>query len=96
MPMAMKPGGERRLEHVAGQPRVLADDDPMAMVAAREVPPGRQAQPQRHLRGHRRLIGGAANAIGAEQSTSHSVPSPAIALGRAYHNGVVELDICRP
>ena len=31
-------GGQRRLEHVAGEPRVLADDDEMAMVAAPQAP----------------------------------------------------------
>ncbi len=34
MPMAMKPGGQRRLEHIAREPRVLADDDEVAVIAA--------------------------------------------------------------
>ena len=38
MPMAMKPDGQRRLEHVAREPRVLADDDEMAVIAAAQAP----------------------------------------------------------
>ena len=52
MPDAVNPR-ERRLDHVAGQPRVLADHHAMAMAAAEEQQAGRLAQPQRHLGGHR-------------------------------------------
>ena len=42
-----EPGHERILDHVAGKPCVLADDDPMAVIAALERkarPPDRRAR----------------------------------------------------
>ena len=67
--------GQRRLQHVAGEPRVLADHHAMAVIAAREVAARREAEPQRDLRGHRRLVGGAADAVGTEQLARHAQPS---------------------
>ncbi len=68
MPAPMKPGGQRRLDHVARQSRVLADHHPMAMGAAGEHQPGGLAEPQRGLGGHRVGVGRAADAVGAEQA----------------------------
>ena len=62
-------GGERRLDHVAGQPRVLADHHAMAMAAAGEQQPGGLAEPERGLGGHRIGVRGAADAVGAEQAS---------------------------
>ena len=49
-------GGEARdqrvLQHVAGQPRVLADHDPVAMIAAPEDRPDRHADPHGDIRRH--------------------------------------------
>ena len=61
-------GGQRRLDHVAGQPRVLADHHAVAVVAAGEQQAGGLAQAQRDLRGHRVGVGLAADAVGAEQA----------------------------
>ncbi len=59
--------GQRRLQHVAGEPGVLADHHAMAMVATGEMAPCRETQPQRHLGRHRWPVCGTANAVGAEQ-----------------------------
>ncbi len=58
---------QRRLDHIAGQARVLADHHQMAtVVVGAEQPPGGQADAQGHLGRHRMGVGPAANAIGAE------------------------------
>ena len=63
-----KAGRQRRLQHVAGQPRVLADDHKMpARVGLAEVGSGSHAQPHRDLRRHRPGIGLTANTIRAEE-----------------------------
>ena len=81
-PHGDEPGGERRLQHVAGETGVLADDHAMPVVAPGEVTPRGHAQPQCRLRGHRRLIGGTANAIGTEQPTAHDSPASNIFMIR--------------
>ncbi len=63
-------GDQRVLDHVAGQPRVLADEDAMAMLAIAENEPGRLADLERQLR-RDHAIGPAANAVGAEIATNH-------------------------
>ncbi len=73
--------GQRRLQHVAGQPGVLADHDPVAVTAAGELRARRQAQLQRGLGGHGRLIGGAADAIGAKELSGHGRPRAGAVLG---------------
>ena len=63
-------GDQRGLDHVAGQPRVLADEDPVAMVAAPEDQAGGLADPQRELcRDH--AVCAAANAVGAKIFSCH-------------------------
>ena len=64
-------GDERGLHHVAGQPRVLADHHPVAMVAAQEMRARRLADPLRHRRRHRRLVGAAPDPVGAEEFARH-------------------------
>jgi hypothetical protein len=66
-----EPGGQRRLQHVAGQPGVLADHDPVQMAAARELRAGRQRDPERGFRGHRLEVRRAADAVGAEEPARH-------------------------
>ena len=61
-------GGQGRFQHIAGEPRVLADDDAVAVVAAREQQPGGLAEFQGDFGGHGGGVGFAANAIGAEQT----------------------------
>ena len=41
MPTEVKPAGRADLDHVAGEPRVLADHDPVAVIAALEHEAGR-------------------------------------------------------
>ncbi len=72
-------GGEarhqRRLEHVARQARVLADDHAMAVVASRlEDLAGGHADLQRHLGRHRRLVGETANTVSTEIPARHGSP----------------------
>ena len=56
-----------RFDHVAGQPRILADHHQMAtVVVSAEQLARRQPDPQRDLRRHGMGVGAAANAVGAE------------------------------
>src|SRR5262249_30722288 len=62
------------LDHVAGQPGVLADDDPMAVLAAQKD----HARGLAHLEGKLRgddPIGAAPDTVGAKILTTH-VPAP--------------------
>ena len=67
-----KPGRQRRFQHVAGKTRVLAHDNPMATITARELLTGSHADPQRRCRRHGLQVGGSPNAVGAEQLAVHS------------------------
>ena len=71
-------GGEarhqRRLDHVAGEPRVLADDHAMPVGAAGEHLARGHADLERDLGGHGAAVGEPANAIGAEISPRHACP----------------------
>ena len=73
-------GGQARhhgvLDHVAGQPRVLAEHDAMAMVAALEGKAGGHADLHRHFRRHRKCIGFATDAVRAEIFAGHLCSSP--------------------
>ena len=71
MPMVMKPGGQRRFEHVAGEPRVLADHDEMLVRAVVKAFADRHRDLERRFRRHRLDIGGAADAVGAEKLARH-------------------------
>ena len=64
---AAEPGSERRLQHVAGEPRVLADHHPMAMVAALDLMGDGPAELEHQLAGHRVHVGRAADSVGPEQ-----------------------------
>jgi hypothetical protein len=66
-----EPGGERRLQHVAGKPRVLADDDAMPVIAAPEMRPRRKRQRQRRCGRDRLAIGPAPDSIRSEQLARH-------------------------
>jgi hypothetical protein len=68
-----KPGGQRLLDHVAGQARILADHDAMAVIAVREDDPRRLADAQREFRGDL-PVSGTAYAIGAEILARHAMP----------------------
>ena len=71
-------GHQRAFDHVAGQPRVLAQHHAVPMAAAPEPQAGRLTQPLRDLDGHRRGVGGAPDPIRPEQrpgSTHHPHPS---------------------
>ena len=82
MPTAVKPDIRAGLDHVAGEPRVLADHHPVrASAAVGEQLAGRHADAQRHLRGHRRPVGEAADAVGAEVLARHGVASLGWCLG---------------
>ncbi len=74
--------GQRAFDHVARQPRVLADQDAVLVRAAQELRARRLADAHRHLGRHRRGVGQAANAVGAEKPARHGrspravIPSP--------------------
>ena len=61
-------------DHVAGQPRVLADDDAMAMVAALKHQAGRLPHLERQLR-RDQTVGAAPNPVGTEIFAAHVTPS---------------------
>ena len=73
-------GDQRGLDHVAGQPRVLADHHAMAVVAAAKHQAGRLPDLQRQFR-RDHAVGAAANAVGAEILANH-VPPPPVTSGR--------------
>ncbi len=61
---------QRGLDHVAGEPGVLADDHAVAVLAAPEHEPGRLPDLQRQFR-RDHAVGAAANAVGAEILANH-------------------------
>ena len=63
--------GQRALEHVAREARVLADEHPVAARAVAEDVRAGAAEPQRRLRGHRLDVGPPAHPVGAEQRSRH-------------------------
>jgi hypothetical protein len=65
-------GDERRLHHVTGQARILADHHAMPVVAAQESARPRLPHALRHGRGHRHFVGAAANAVRTEEFAAHS------------------------
>ena len=69
------PRGERRLDHVAREPRVLADHDArdVALAAARDER-DRAAQLERELGRHGRLVRDAADPVGSEEVSHLSLP----------------------
>ena len=64
-------GDQRGLDHVAGQPGVLADHDAMAVLAAAEGQAGGLADLERQFR-RDDAVGAAANAVGAEILANHT------------------------
>ncbi len=62
---------QRRLQHIAGEPRILADDDTVAVIAAAELGAGGQRQLEGGAGRDRLAIGGAAKTVGAEELASH-------------------------
>ena len=65
---------QRRLEHVARQAGVFADEHAAAL--RRQHARGGTRQPQREIHGHGRLADAAAHAIGAEVTNRHGCISP--------------------
>ncbi len=66
---------QRGLDHVAGQPRVLADHDAMTMIAAQEHQTGRLADAQRKLR-RDHAVGATADSVRSEIFASHRHTPP--------------------
>ena len=66
-------------DHVAGQPRVLADDDAVAMVAALKHQAGRLPHLERELR-RDQTIGAAPNPVGTEIFAAHVTPTASALL----------------
>ena len=83
-PAAAKPGFERRLEHVAGDARVLADQHRRARAVARRVGGEHAARGlaelQHEVGRDRRLADRAADAVGAEIASCSSVSTVAARL----------------
>jgi hypothetical protein len=76
-------GNERIFDHVAGKPRVLADYDAMAVLAALEGEARGLADFQREFRGDH-AIGAAADAVGPEILACHR---SALAAARSLEGG---------
>ena len=68
-------GDQRGLDHVAGEPGILADEHAVAMVAAAKDQPRRLPDLERQLR-RDHAVGAAANAVGAEILANHVSPDP--------------------
>ena len=66
-------------DHVAGQPRVLADDDAMAMIAALKYQAGRLPHLERELRCNQ-TVGTAPNPVGTEIFAAHVTPTASALL----------------
>ena len=71
-----QPGHHGVLDHVAGQPRVLAEHHPVAVIAALEGQAGRHADLHRDFGGHWKCIGFATDAVRAEIFAGHLSSSP--------------------
>ena len=69
-----KAGGQRGLEHVAGKPGVLADDEEVFVGPVLEAFTDRHRHFQRRLRRHRFTIGSPADPIGTEELPRHGAP----------------------
>ena len=90
MPTEVKPATRAGLDHVAGEPRVLADHDAMAMIAAAKGEAGRLTDLERQFR-RDRAIGATANAVGAEVLADHmtlAADLPATARCRRHISAV--------
>ncbi len=74
MPIAMKPAVKGRFDHIAREPRVLADDGAVTVIAAQKMARRGHAYPERRLGGHGFHVGGAADAVGSEQLSGHDIP----------------------
>ena len=77
-------GDQRVLDHVAGQPGVLADQHTVAVIAVLEHQPGGLADLERQFR-RNDLVGPAANAVGAEITTNHELPLTPTLRSRARY-----------
>ena len=76
---------QRRLDHIARQTRVLADDDKVAAFVGRhEQTARREADTQGHLRSHRMGVGAATDAVRAEVPAFSQLSLP-------YDYGVAEI-----
>ena len=67
-------GGQRRLEHVARKPGVLADDDEMLVRAVFEAFADRHRHFERGFRRHRLDVGSAADPVSAEELARRGAP----------------------
>ena len=71
-----KPGGQRRFEHVARQPGVLADHDEVLVRPVVEAFADRHRHLERGLRRHRLGVGGAADTVRSKKLARHCAPIP--------------------
>ena len=78
-----KAGDHRVFDHVAGQPRVLADDDAMAMVAALEHEAGSLPYLHRQFR-RDQPVGASPDPVGPEIFAAHRSPSIALGFSKPY------------
>ena len=91
MPTDGEARDQRGFDHVAGEPRILADHHAMAMIAAREDAAGRHAGLHGDLGRHRMAVGAAADAVRAEQFAGHAdwslrlmIPQTALAQASSF------------
>ena len=72
-----KAGDHGVFQHVARQPRILADDYAVPVIAAQKTPARRLPDLHRYGRGHDARVGAPADAVGAEVLPAHGcVPPP--------------------
>ena len=67
---------------------------PVRVAAVGEVAPGRLAEPERRLGGHRRVVGPAAHAVGAEELPCHSRLSGRVPVQGAPQGGGLPGHFC--
>src|SRR5207302_6471876 len=78
-----KAGHHGVLDHVAGEPRILADHDAVAVIAALKHQAGRLSHLERELR-RDQTIGTAPNSVGTEIFAAHVTPSHSRSSLRPY------------
>jgi hypothetical protein len=76
--------GDGGLQHVAGQPGVLADDDAVAVGAGADLPGQRTAELERHLGGDGVDVGDAADPVRPEEPSLRPCP---VAVSRTGRHG---------
>ena len=77
-----EPGSQRIFDHIAREPRILANHHAMLLLVAAEIPPRRSPEAQRHIRRHRPAVGLPPDPVRPKQLCTHRLsPYPPNATG---------------